>query len=66
MKFYRLWIGYKHFSNRILLNCGLHTDVQFIELHEVLEDCSSAVYCVYSHFMCRVIQQDDAYEPRNR
>jgi len=54
---YRLCIGYKHFSNHTLLNCSLHTDAKSLEFHEVLEDCSSAVYSTYSHLMCRIIQQ---------
>ena len=65
MKFYRLCIRCKHFSNHILLNCGLRTDTQFLELPEVLEDCSSAAYSVYSRLMCRIIQQDCADERRN-
>jgi hypothetical protein len=49
MKFYRLCVGYKHFSNHILLNYGLHSDAQFLGLREFLEDCSLAIYSVYSH-----------------
>jgi len=41
--------NFKHVSNHILLNYGLHTDAQFLALHEFLEDCNSAIYSVYSH-----------------